>query len=214
MTESAVALGLWYRAWNVSAALSAEPAYPSLLTIGALIGVPDAADPLLARSVAASVAGPAGPLDLGLRYDRTRYSDDNEATSAQGHARYPLSRSLALMYASDYLSFTDRRALYWTPLAYLAQSAGVELATRRHTGLSLAVRALPGFAWTKEQVVFADSLGGGTGIRRRFAPQFTAGAELSYRSARWEMNAGLSYGRGRAGDYQRVAATAGLSLKP
>jgi hypothetical protein len=180
------------------------------------VGAPDGAttDPLIARSAEASIAGPVGPLDLAVRAERTRFSDGNDRTAVQGNARYTVSPHLALLYAGDRLAFGARSALYWTPLLYIAQAGGVELAARRRTGLSVTVRALPGVAWTEEELTFPDSLGGGVGIRRRLAPQLQAGGELLYRSPRWEMAAGLSYGRGRAGDYQQMSATIQMSLKP
>ena len=51
-------------------------------------------------------------------------------------------------------------------------------------------------------------------ITRHTAFQFGAGTEVGYRVHGWEGAGALSYGRGRAGDYQRVGASVTLRMVP
>ena len=44
--------------------------------------------------------------------------------------------------------------------------------------------------------------------------QLSGGAEAAYRAHAWEAAAAVSYGRARAGDYQRVGASITVRLVP
>jgi hypothetical protein len=73
---------------------------------------------------------------------------------------------------------------------------------RHIRGLSLAARVLAGYATSVERDTLARNP-----LIRKSALQLMTGGEASYRGAWWEGAAGVSYGRGRAGEYQRLSAT-------
>jgi hypothetical protein len=51
-------------------------------------------------------------------------------------------------------------------------------------------------------------------IAHHTAVQVSGGAEAAYRVHDWEAAAAMSYGRGRAGDYQRLGATVTIRMVP
>jgi hypothetical protein len=78
---------------------------------------------------------------------------------------------------------------------------------------------LPSYA-TSDEASFVtpatagDPTAGRGPIARHMAWQFGAGAEIAYRVHNWEAAGALSYGRGRAGDYQRAGASLTVRLVP
>jgi hypothetical protein len=76
-------------------------------------------------------------------------------------------------------------------------------------GFSFAGRVIPSYAWSDESAIIASpdgSVARGP-IARHSAVQMGASAEAGYRVHGWEAAGALSYGRGRAGDYQRFGAS-------
>ena len=201
----------WYGAWAVSGEVDAAPAYPSLLTMATLLPS-DAGTgrPLVGRSATATVAGPIGAADLAVSAQRTRLDDDNLRTTLQGYARWGFAPHLHAVYSASVIRFAERSVAYWDPPSYVAHAAGLELASRRPRGVSFALRALPGIARAEE--VLRDEELQEIGVRTRWVPQFSGGGELSYRTQRWELAAGLAYGRGRSGDYERLDSNVQLRL--
>jgi tetratricopeptide (TPR) repeat protein len=197
--EGAFSLAAFAGAWGVGAEIAASPAYPSLLTFASTRPLLSGGAQLREQSSAISVAGPLGAVDVAARHQSASLSDGNTRSGLQGYARFPARRPLALLYSGSSLSYDRSSPSYWSPERYVAHSGGAEYALRRVRGLSFAARVLPGVAWTTE----SDS----TGARvDRSAMQLSGGVEASYRSPRWEIGGGLSYGRGRAGEYERFDA--------
>ena len=216
--EARAALSTWISAWQSSVELATAPAYPSLFSVDALI--PGGGERgLTERDVALTLGGPLGLLDAGVAWQRSFLSDGNRRRSIDASLRYPLGANLFAVYALNSVAFTRRSALYWDPEQYTAQAAGIEYAVRRSRGLTFAARMLPSYATSDEAPFLPPALPGDITatrgpIARHMAWQFGAGAELGYRVHAWEAAAALSYGRGRAGDYQRLGATLTLRLVP
>ena len=217
-SEGSVSVASWYGVWGAGLDLRSELAYPSLLTIGALrpslattsIGrVPPADQPLRAQTVTASIAGAVARGDLALVGQRTRISDGNVRSTIQLFARYPVAPHVALLYAGSSVAFTDRSTLYWDPLAYVSNATGLEYAVRRARGLSFALQALPGFAWSNESP--PSALGA---EQRRSSAQIAGAGDASYRTERWDAGGAVSYSRGRAGAYQQLGASVRLRVHP
>ncbi|MFL5581369.1 MAG: tetratricopeptide repeat protein [Gemmatimonadaceae bacterium] len=224
--EGQFSVGAWYGPWGVGLDLSSALAYPSLLTIASLrpaivdgtSEVPDR--PLRENATSVALAGPAGRADLALVGQRSRFSDGNVRSTAQLYARFPLVPRLSTVYAASSVRFAERSALYWDPIAYVTHAAGLEYAARPARGLAYALQVLPSVAWSREIVRRStelppslDYLDPGDQLRRR-ALQVTSAGELAYRSSAWETVAALTYGRGRAGDYQRLGATVRVRVTP
>lgn len=217
--EGAVSVAGWYDAWGVGLDLRSALAYPSLLTIGSLdpslaqpgsIAAPSTLDrPLRENSTTVSLAGPVARVDLALVGQQTRLSDGNVRTTVQLYARVPLVPHLAMLYAASGIRFSQRSPLYWDPIDYVSNATGLEYAVRRARGFTYAVQVLPGIAWANESspVTFPNEM-------RRTAMQLTGAGDASYRAESWEAGAGLTYNRGRTGDYQRLGATTQLRLTP
>jgi hypothetical protein len=81
------------------------------------------------------------------------------------------------------------------------------------------VRALPGLAWSRDVSTPVSLVTDRRNRAPRPAPfvdtralQLTTGGELTWRDPRWEGAAGVTYGRGRTGDYHRVGATLGMRV--
>lgn len=193
----------WYRAWAASAQVDAAPAYPELLTMATLLSSDAGAGrPLSGRSVTGTVAGPIGAADVAVSGQQTRLGDGNLRTTVQAYARYALRPRVSVLYSASGVRFHERSTAYWDPLRYQAHGVGLELASRRPRGFSFALRAIPGAARAEElqRSVYQEPLD----VVRRWVPQFSGGGEWSWRSQRWELAAGLAYGRGRSGDYERL----------
>lgn len=201
LPDAAATLAAWAGAWGVGAEVSTGPAYPSLVTLASFVPVAEQGGQLRERNTTFSLAGPLAAADVALQHKSTALSDGNARSSVQGYARLPAHGRLALLYSASVLSFAQASERYWSPERYLAHSAGAEYALRKVRGFTFAARALPGVAWTSERDTLPDQA-----ISRAAAMQLTAGVESSYRAQDWEIGAALSYGRGRAGGYERVDA--------
>ena len=212
------ALAVWLSAWQVDLELSRAPAYPSLFSAEALVPI-DGGAPLVERDAAVTLGGPAGPFDLGMSVQRSLLSDGNRRLTIDSYLRYPLGGNLYALYSGTGLGFARRSTIYWDPSRYSAQSAGVEYSIRRARGLSFAARALPSYATSDEEPILpADTPGDPGFVRgpttRHSAFQLGASADIGYRLHGWEAAAAVSYGRGRAGDYQRVGASVTIRMVP
>lgn len=202
---------VWYRAWALSGQVDAAPAYPSLLTMATLLSSDAGAGrPLSGQSLAATLAGPVGPADLAVSAQRTVLGDDNLRTTVQAYVRYQFRPRWHAVYSASAVRFAERSLAYWDPLSNIAHAAGVELASRPPRGFTYALRVLPGIARAEEMQRSAELED--LGVRTRWVPQFTGGGEVSWRSRRWELAAGAAYGRGRAGDYERVDSNIQIRL--
>jgi hypothetical protein len=209
----------WLSAWELALEASTGPAYPSLLTATALRPTNgDANDVLKERSVGATVGGPMGALDIALTAEQSRLSDDNHRTTLQAYARYPLAPAVFVVYAASRVTFAERSLRYWDPLDYVAQSAGFEIASRELRGLSWAVRALPGRAWSRElpqpTTVDGRPTPRPTGVVDRAAFQLSTSGDVAWREPTWEGMGAVSYGLGRVGEYRRLGVTLGIRILP
>ena len=218
LAERSASVAAWVGAWELAVESSRLPAYPTLFTTASL-RPPGGGPPIMEQNAAATLAGPLGPLDLGVSWQRSRLSDGNERLTVQGYGRVPLAPNLFALYSGTAISFDERSALYWDPERYVGQGAGIEYAVRRTRGLSLAARLLPGFAWSTEAPLIAPSAVLGAPpvrgpLEERSAFQLGGSGDLAYRSDRWEVSGALGYGRGRTGDYQRVSASLAARLLP
>jgi len=207
------AFSAWLFAWQATFELATMPAYPSLFSIDALVPA-TGGPPLTERDAALTFGGPIGPLDVGVRWQRSLVSDGNRRLTIDSYGRYPLGANFFAVYSGSGISFADRSTLYWDPAQYSAQGAGVEYAVRRARGLSFVARVVPSYAWSDEFPLVSSPDGSITRgpIVRRNAVQMGASAEAGYRVHSWEAAGALSYGRGRAGDYQRFGASITLRM--
>jgi Flp pilus assembly protein TadD len=216
--EARGVLALWLYAWQADLELARAPAYPSLFTIEALRPTAGG-EPLVERDAALTLGGPLAALDVGVSVQRSLLSDGNRRLTIESYLRYPLAGHLYALYSGDGVGFANRSTAYWDPARYAALSAGLEYAIRRARGLSFAARLLPGYATSDEaaslpsQIPGAPSIVQGS-ITHHIAVQVSGGAEAAYRAHGWEAAAAMSYGRGRAGDYQRLGASISVRKAP
>jgi hypothetical protein len=151
--------------------------------------------------------------------ERSLLSDGNRRITVDVSARYPLLPNVYAVYEGSGVAFSRRSTLYWDPAHYAAQGLGLEYAVRRARGLTFSARVLPTYASTAEASVPELAIPGDPTIvrgpiERSTAIQFGTDAELGYRAPRWEFAGAVSYGRGRAADYQRAALSAVMRLVP
>ena len=213
--EGRVALSAWLFAWQATGELATQPAYPSLFSVDALVPS-DGGPPLNERDARFTLGGPIGSFDVGVGWERALVSDGNRRLTLESYARYPLAANLSAVYSGSGVAFAQRSTLYWDPRQYSAQGAGVEYAVRRARGFSFAARVIPSYAWSDESAIITSPDGSFARgpIARHTAVQMGASAEAGYRLHGWEAAGALSYGRGRAGDYQRVGASITLRMGP
>jgi len=210
----------WFNAWEVSFDAATGPAYPSLLTTTAVSPTDGLGDALTEQDLSATLGGPAGPADFAATAQRSRLSDGNTRVTLQAFFRFPLAPGVSAIYQGTSISFAKRSTQYWDPLDYMAHGAGLEIGVRRFRGLSAAVRAFPGVGKSTELLLPAPSSRTSRRTQRTAEPvthsafQFGADGTVGWRDERWEGGAALTYGRGRAGDYQRVGLTFGVRLTP
>ena len=124
-------------------------------------------------------------------------SDENSRTAGQLALRRRLPSRLSMVYAGSYMSYDRQTSLYYSPARYVAHSLGLEWSRYREQGLSLAVRAAPGYAWMREPAGTADSA-----TRDLSAFQFTAGLEVGVRRGAWDLLFSSGLSNGREGGYQ------------
>jgi tetratricopeptide (TPR) repeat protein len=216
--EARGALSAWLSAWQATFELMTAPAYPSLFSVDALVPSTGGRG-LTERDAAVTVGGPIGAFDVGTAWQRSQLSDGNERTTVDASLRYSLGGNLFAVYALNSVAFADRSPLYWDPDQYTAQSAGLEFAVRPARGFSFVARMLPSYAISDEAPAIGAGVRGAPSLTRgplarHQAWQFGGGAELGYRVHGWETAGAVSYGRGRAGDYQRVSASVTVRMVP
>src|SRR5438094_27554 len=191
---------------------------PSLFSVDALL--PPAGGPALTeRDAAVTLGGPIGALDIGVRGERSLISDGNRRLTIDTYLRYSLGGNVFAVYSASGVAFAQRSALYWDPDRYATHAAGLEYAVHHARGWSLTARVLPSYASSDEaRIISPLTPGDGTvtrgSITHRTAFQFGAAAEAGYRAHGWEAAGALSYGRGRAGDYQRAGASITVRMVP
>lgn len=211
--EARGVLSAWLFAWQATGELAIQPAYPSLFSVDALLPAAGGA-PLTERDATVTLGGPLGPLDVGVSWQRAQVSDGNHRLTIESYARYPLGANVFAVYSGSGVQFSQRSTLYWDPQLYASQGAGVEYSVRQARGFSFAARVLPSYAWSDESPIIASADGSVVRgpIARHTAVQMGASADAGYRAHGWDAAGALSYGRGRAGDYQRFGASITVRL--
>jgi hypothetical protein len=202
-------------AWELAVGGSTGPAYPSLLTTTAVRLLDGEDDILTEKDVSATLGGPIGKADVAVTGEQSQLSDGNVRTTLHGIFRYSLVPGVSAIYDVSRVTYDQRSMRYWDPLEYTAHGIGLELASRPMSGPTIAVSAIPGMAWGRE-IPYLPALPGtppGTPpiradtVANISAFQVGATAEIGWRDPSWEWSTAISYGRGRAGDYQRLGAT-------
>jgi len=207
--EGGIAAVAFRDAWGAGFELSVGPAYPGMLTMGSFLASPVTGQQLREQRSTWSVAGPVNKLDVAGSWEGTSLSDGNARRILQALARMPLRPHMALVYAASVLSYETASPLYWSPTQYVSHAIGPELSLKRARGFSGSLRVLPGGAWTRDPADTTIAAGATTS-----ALQLSTAGALSYRAIGWEVGASASYGRGRAGNYERFDATLFLRLTP
>lgn len=204
-----LALGGWAGAWGAGLHLATAPAYPSLLTLASFLPAPDDGRQLRENSAMVSVAGPAAEVDVAASAGWSALSDGNRRSTVQGYARWPLTPRAAMIYAGSVQAFERGSAAYWSPVRYVAHSLGAEYGIRSPRGLSYGARLLPGIAVARERTMVDGILtaGGSSSVL-----QLAVSADAAYRGERWEVATAVTYGRGRAGGYERTDAVLQLRV--
>jgi hypothetical protein len=202
---------VFLNAWELAVGGSTGPAYPSLLTTTAVRLLNGENDILTEKDVSATLGGPIGNADVAVSGEQAQLSDGNVRTTIHGILRYAFAPGVAAIYDVNRVTYDHRSLRYWDPLEYTAHGVGLELASRPIRGPTIAVSAIPGIAWGRE-IPYLPVPRGTPPIRADTvanvsAFQVGATAEVGWRDPSWEWTTALSYGRGRAGDYQRLGAT-------
>jgi tetratricopeptide (TPR) repeat protein len=212
-TATAVA---WLNAWALGLAASTGPAYPTLLTTTALRPLDGADDAITERNVSGMLGGPFGAVDIAVAGEQTWLSDHNRRSTLQAYVRLPLMPGVYVVYSGSRIAFADSSDRYWSPINYVSHAGGLELASHTEHGLSAAIRALPGAAWSTAAAPqppptrFRDAPE--QDVIHRTVFQMNGGGDLTWRDPSWEGYAAVTYGRGRSGDYRRVEATLGFRV--
>jgi len=198
------------RALTAVLGISSGPIYNSLMTTQALLrfsenGTSASSKPLTGTTTRAGVRVPIGGTEISVDAEQLWLSDGNRRTGVSAGARLPVAKRLNVLYVGSQLGFEQRSDVYWDPTRYTSHSLGLEYAVRRPTGLSLAVRALPGIARSSESF----RLGQDTSItfEPRNVMQVSASGDLEYRRQRWALVMSGGYSRGREGGYQALNGT-------
>ena len=203
------------RAVTAVASLSSGPIYNSLMTTQALLrftdnGMSASTKPLTGTTAKVGVRVPVGPTEISVDGEQLWLSDGNRRTGVTAALRMPVTRRLSAMYVGSQLGYAERSDVYWDPSRYTSHSLGLEYAVRRPTGLSIAVRALPGVARSRES--FGINQDTSIALEPRNVMQLSAGGDLEYRRRRWALIMSGGYGRGREGGYQSLNGSLRLRL--
>jgi tetratricopeptide (TPR) repeat protein len=215
-----VAATAWFSGWELGLEGFSGPAYPSLLTTTAVSPTDGIGGALTEQDFTVTFGGPVALGDFAASAQRSLLSDGNTRVTLQALVRVPLSTGVSAVYQGTSTSFAKRSVQYWDPMDYMAHGAGLEFAVRRIRGLSATLRAFPGFGKTTELLLPTPSSSTSRTTARAREPvthsafQFGADGSIGWRDERWDAGAALTYGRGRAGEYQRTALTLGLRLTP
>lgn len=184
------------------------PAYPHTVTIASVLGGVLSDDFRFSayRAVGKdwSVAGAATVVSL------RGGSTDNWRLGGTVTANRQLNALLAAGFTSRVLthsraapSYGSRRS-YWDPSFFWANSLILELRSVAADPWLLFARLTPGFALAREREV----------VRTQLVPQFGSVAGAEYEKDRFSLEADVAYYRGRAGEYNSLAANLSLSIRP
>ena len=175
---------------RVKASVRRAPAY-EVLWSPQMLGVQGS--PATALQAQGSASVPLGASsELYAMGEVLGVSDDNTRTAFGAALRRRVAGPLSLVYSGGYMSYEAQTSLYYSPASYVSQTLGLEWARYRDQGLSVAVRAMPGYAWIRDPAGTADST-----QFELTAFQFATGLEVGYRRGAWDwlLSTGLSSGR-------------------
>ncbi|HEY9227976.1 MAG TPA: hypothetical protein VIP11_15065, partial [Gemmatimonadaceae bacterium] len=215
MTTYSAATAWWINAWQLGAQWGTGPAYTSLLTTTAVQPQTGARDALTEQDATAMLGGPIKALDVAIMGQQSLLSDGNRRTTMQGYLRFPLMSGISAVYTASRVEFRQRSLRYWDPFNYESHALGLELATGDRRGFSMAVRALPGKAWSVEPPPPALRVQRNTRLPDRIhrsAVQINTGGEVTWHDPFWEGTVGVTYGQGRVTDYRRLGVTLGVRI--
>ena len=203
------------RAVTAVIGVSAGPIYNSLMTTQALLrfsdnGTSASTKPLTGTTARAGIRVPLGGTEISIDGEQLWLSDGNRRTGVSAGVRVPVTKRVSAMYVGSQLGYAQRSDIYWDPTRYTSHSVGLEYAVRRPTGLSIAVRALPGVARSSES--FSLSQDTSVSFEPRNVMQMSASGDLEYRRRRWALIMSGGYGRGREGGYQSLNGSLRLRL--
>jgi tetratricopeptide (TPR) repeat protein len=203
------------RAVTTVVGISSGPIYNSLMTTQALLrfsdnGTSASTKPLTGTTARAGVRVPVGPTEISLDGEQLWLSDGNRRTGFAAAVRVPVTKRLSAMYIGSQLGYSERSDIYWDPTRYTSHSLGLEYAMRKPTGLSIAVRALPGVARSSESFAIAQDTS--VSFEPRNVMQMSASGDIEYRRRRWALIMSGGYGRGREGGYQSLNGSLRLRL--
>ena len=187
------------------------PVFQSLMSINALMGTASAdGRPLLGRTATASATIPVRGAAITAQVDRLALSDGNTRTSLQATARVPVLHGVNAIYSGGTLGYSQRSAMYWDPLRYTSHGLGVEVAGRRQSWLTWAVRAMPGVGRSQEtspqdpRFLPAGAVPTEIPLPSRNVFQLATSGDVGITLRRLSVSAGMGYGRGRGSSYQSL----------
>jgi hypothetical protein len=189
-----VSADVFVGATRVRASWRRSPAYETLWA-PRMFGA--AGTPSTTSAAQGSLSVPLGSAELYAMGEFLSVSDDNSRMAFQLAGRRRLAGPVALLYAGSLMAYERQTALYYSPARYLSQALGLEWARYRDQGLSLALRASPGYAWMREPAGLADS-----STQDLSAFQFTSGLEVGYRRDAWDLLLSTGFAAGREGGYR------------
>jgi len=184
------------------------PAYPHTATLGSVVGGVRSDDMQVSayRSLGErwSVAGNATLVSLrGGGVNNMRMSGAATAAS-QISSLFRAGVTSRFLTHTEAAPTLDARRLYWDPSAFWTNSLLLELRTPEGETWFVFGRLTPGFALARERET------PGT----QWVPQFGTEAGMAYEAGQFLIEADVGYYRGRAGDYNSLAANLRLSIRP
>jgi Flp pilus assembly protein TadD len=184
------------------------PAYPHTATLGSVLGGIRSDDIQVSayRGLGErwSIAGAATVVSLrGGGVDNLRMSGAATATRQVSDVFRAGVTSRILTHTEAAPSLNSRR-LYWDPSSFWTNSLLLELRTPEGDTWFVFGRLTPGFALARER----DTPG------NQLVPQFGTEAGAGYQTGRLKLETDVGYYRGRAGDYNSLAANLRLSIRP
>jgi tetratricopeptide (TPR) repeat protein len=192
----------------LQASFAHGPAYPHTATLGSVLGGVRSDDIQVSayRSLGKrwSVAGAATLVSLrGGGVDNWRMSGSVTAAS-QISGLFRAGLTSRVLTHTDAAPMLNARRLYWDPSAFWTNSLLIELRTPEGERWFVFGRLTPGFALARERET------SGT----QWVPQFATEAGAGHDVGRFTVEADVGYYRGRAGDYNSLAANLRLSIRP
>jgi len=192
----------------IQASYAHGPAYPHTATLGSVLGGISSDDVQLSayRGLGDrwSIAGAATVVSLrGGGVNNWRMSGAATATGQLSSVFRAGVTSRVLTHTEAAPTLNARR-LYWDPTAFWSNSLLLEVRTPDGEKWFILGRLTPGFALARERET------PGT----QWVPQFGTEVGAGYEAGRISVETDVGYYRGRAGDYNSLAANLRISIRP